>query len=140
MIKSLANRPFLLFTILFLFFSGIFFLLTYIFPALSFDLVVVLSGNFILAAATLISFYLYKKSLRNSSGHYIVRMMYTALLVKMFICLIAITAYTVVKRSGVDKAAIVICFGLYLIYTFVELSVLMQMSKAQKNVKAGSTP
>jgi hypothetical protein len=140
MIKTLASRPFLLFFLLFLVVSGLFIFLNNLSPAISFDLVVVLSGNFILLAATLISFLFYRKSLQNNRGQYIVRMMYSALLAKMFICLIAITAYIMVKRSGVDKLAIMLCLGLYLIYTFVELSVLMQLSKAQKNVKAGSTP
>jgi len=137
--KILVNRPFLVFALLFLFFTGVFFLFKALFPDLSFNLSVVLTGNLILLMATLLSFVFYKRSLVNSRGAYIVRMMYTAMLVKMFICLVAITAYIIAKRSTIDKTAIVICFGLYLIYTFVELSVLMQMSRAQKNVKAGST-
>jgi hypothetical protein len=88
----------------------------------------------------MVSFAFYKKSLYNSRGAYIVGMMYSAMLGKMIICLLAITTYIILKRSAVDKLAIILCFVLYFIYTFTELSVLMKMSKAQKNVKAGSTP
>ena len=134
------NRPIILFGLLFLFFSGLFIICNNLFPTSSFSLPVVLTGNFILFAATIVSFVFYKKSLDNSKGAYIVRMMYSAMLSKMFICLIAIACYIMIRRSAVDKLAIILCFGLYLIYTFAELSVLMKMSKAQKNVKAGSTP
>jgi hypothetical protein len=138
--KLLINRPILLLGLLFLFFSGLFIICNNLFAASLFSLPVVLTGNFILFAATVVSFAFYRKSLDNNKGAYIVRMMYSAMLAKMFICLIAITCYIMVKRSAVDKPGIIICFGLYLIYTFAELSVLMKMSKAQKNVKAGSTP
>lgn len=134
------NRPIVLFGLLFLFFSGLFIICNNLFSASSFSLPVVLTGNFVLFAATIISFAFYKKSLDNNKGTYIVRMMYSALLAKMFICLIAMACYIIVRRSAVDKPAIIICFGLYMIYTFAELNVLMKMSKAQKNVKAGSTP
>src|ERR1700751_5103242 len=140
MIRLLVNRPIVLFGLLFLFLSGLLIICYNLFSGITFSLPVILTGNFILFGATITSFAFYKKSLNNNKGAYIVRMMYSAMLAKMFICLIAITCYIMVKRSAVDKLAIIICFGLYLIYTFAELSVLMKMSKDQKNVKAGSTP
>jgi hypothetical protein len=140
MSRLLLSHPIWLFTGIFLFFSGLFFVFNNFFYSISFSLTVALTGNLVLFAATMVSFLFYKKSLDNQRGAYIVRMMYSAMLAKMFICLLAITAYIIIKRSAVDKLAIILCFGLYLIYTFAELSVLMKMSKAQKNVKAGSTP
>jgi hypothetical protein len=60
-------------------------------------------------------------------------MVYGALFSKMMICLVGVLIYIFIKRSSVDKLGLGICFGLYFIYTFAELSVLMQMSKEQKN-------
>ncbi len=61
------------------------------------------------------------------------RMVYGALFSKMMICLLAALVYIFQKRSAVDKLGLGICFVLYFVYTFAELSVLMQMSKEQKN-------
>jgi len=100
-----------------------------------FDYCVLLAGNILLFGVTAISFYLYSKALRNNNPHAFVRMMYSSLLVKMFACLLATLIYAWLAGRQVNRNGIFGCFGLYLLYTWLEVRVLMQLSKkSPKNV------
>ena len=86
-------------------------------------------GNLVLFSATAFSFYLYSRALRNKNAHLFLRMMYSSLLVKMIFCLAATVLYLIAARKDINKAAIMACFVLYLLYTYVEVKVLMRLSK-----------
>jgi hypothetical protein len=133
MLKRFAHRPWLLFGSVFVLFTSCFIILKYLVAGLQVDYTLLFIGNLVLFLATVTSFSLYKRSLRNNKASYIVRMVYGALFSKMMICLVAVLIYIFIKRSTVDKLGLGISFGLYFIYTFAEISVLMQMSKEQKN-------
>jgi hypothetical protein len=97
------------------------------------DAKVLLAGNGILFAATIISFLLYIKALRNPNVQVFLRMLYGSLLVKMVFCLAATLLYVFLTGKAVSKFAIIGCFILYLLYTFTEVKILMGLSKLQKN-------
>jgi hypothetical protein len=98
------------------------------------DYLVLLSGNGILFLATALSFYLYSKALRNPNTQVFLRMLYTSLLIKMVACLAATLLYIYVAGPAVSKYSIVGCFVLYMLYTYVEVKVLMaQIKKLPKN-------
>ncbi|MBN9380741.1 MAG: hypothetical protein J0H74_08255 [Chitinophagaceae bacterium] len=92
------------------------------------DYRVVLVGNTVLFIATAFSFYLYSKSLRNNNVQVFLRMMYSSLLVKMVLCLAAVLIYLFVSRD-VNKAGIIASLALYVVYTYIEVKVLMRLSK-----------
>lgn len=92
---------------------------------------VLLVGNAILFLATGFSFYLYSKALRNSNVQVFLRMMYSSLLAKMFLCLGATAIYLMLAGKEVNKGGIIGCFVFYIIYTWVEIKVLMGLSKKQ---------
>ena len=92
------------------------------------DYRVLLVGNTTLFLATGISFYLYVKALRDSKVQVFLRMMYSGLLIKMSFCLAATLLY-VFLVNPVSKPAILGCFGLYILYTFAEVKILMRFSK-----------
>jgi hypothetical protein len=96
------------------------------------DATVLLVGNAILFVAIAVSFYLYTKALRNANVQVFLRMLYGSLLVKMVLCLAATLLY-VFLAGKVSKGAIITCFGLYILYTFAEVKILMRFSKLQKN-------
>jgi len=99
------------------------------------DYRVLLGGNILLFGVTAVSCYLYTKALRNNNPHAFVRMMYGSLLIKMVACLVATLIYAWVAGPGVNKIAIFGCFGLYVVYTWLEVKILMQLSKkSPKNV------
>ena len=92
------------------------------------DYRVVLVGNAVLFIATAFSFYLYSRALRNNNTHLFLRMMYSSLLVKMVSVLVAILLYLFVSKD-VNKAGIIASLALYVVYTYVEVKVLMRLSK-----------
>ncbi|RYF99175.1 MAG: hypothetical protein EOO02_17420 [Chitinophagaceae bacterium] len=94
---------------------------------------VLLIGNIILLAATLISFRFYKKSVGNNSPQFFMRMIYSAMFTKMMICLAAAFIYIVTYKKEVSKGGIFACMFLYFLYTFVELAIVMKISKQNKN-------
>jgi len=97
------------------------------------DYRVLLIGNSVLLFATLISFYFYQRALRNNQVHAFLRSIYSGMLLKMAICIAAAFLYILLARHLVSKIAILGCFGLYLVYTFAEVNVLMQRSKQPKD-------
>jgi len=94
---------------------------------------VLLVGNGILFIATLISLYLHKKAISNNNVQAFLRYFYGGMVVRMFICIVAAMTYILIARSGVSKAAIFGCFILYFLYTFVEVRIVMRLSKQQKD-------
>jgi hypothetical protein len=97
------------------------------------DLNVALVGNIILVFITLFSFLLAKRGLNNSNPHAFVRSVYSSVMLKLFVCLIAAFVYISIYKSNLNKPALFICMGLYLVYTFLEVSILMKMLKQKKN-------
>jgi hypothetical protein len=98
------------------------------------DYRVLLAGNVLLFGVTAVSFYLYNKSLRNNNPYAFVRIMYGSLLIKVFTCLLATVIYAWAARGAVSRNAIFGCFGLYIVYTWLEVRILMRLSrKSPKN-------
>jgi hypothetical protein len=93
------------------------------------DFRVLLIGNGILFLATGISFFLYSKALRNQNIQAFLRMVYSSLLIKMVFCIAATLLYLFLAGPEVNKHAILGCFGLYMVYTFLEVKVLMKLTK-----------
>ena len=125
-----AFRPLLL---IFVVTTGLFITLGSRFDSWGIDPDVVLAGNIVLIVATGLSFVLYRKSLLNNRAQVFLRMIYGGMFVKMFICLIGAFIYIVVAQKNVSKGAIFTLMGLYLLYSFVEISVLLKLSKQAQN-------
>jgi len=99
---------------------------------------VAIIGNLVLFVATLISFYLYHKALLNDRVAVFLRMIYGGMFIKMLICLFAAIIYISIAGKSTNKGAIFICMFLYFLYTFLEMSILMKLSKQLKNGQEGS--
>jgi hypothetical protein len=100
---------------------------------------VAIMGNLILFIATLISFYLYYKALQNDRVAVFLRMIYGGMFIKMMLCLFAAIIYISIAGKSTNKGGIFICMFLYFLYTFLEMSILMKLSKQLKNGQAGSS-
>ena len=94
---------------------------------------VLLVGNIILFIATLVSFLFYRRSLGNNHAPFFMRMIYSAMFAKMMICMVSAFIYIVTYKKNVSKGAIFACMFLYFVYTFVELAVVLKLSKEKKN-------
>jgi hypothetical protein len=97
------------------------------------DALVLLIGNLILFLASAGSFFLYNRALHHQNMQFFLRMMYSSLLLKMVFAMGATLLYLFFAGKGVSKYAILCCYGLYLLYSFVEVKVLMRSSKLPKN-------
>lgn len=89
-------------------------------------------GNLVLYASTGISFRFYIKAVNNNSTQFFIRMMYSAMLVKMVVCIAAVLIYAFAIKP-VNKYAILIFFALYFIYTFAEVKIITRLNKEKKN-------
>jgi len=97
------------------------------------DQSVVMIGNILLVFITLFSFLMAKRGLNNSNPHAFVRSVYASVMLKLFVCIIAAFVYISIYKSSLNKPGLFVCMGLYLVYTFLEVSILMKMLKQKKN-------
>lgn len=97
------------------------------------DQSVLIIGNLFLFGITLVSYLLAKRGLTNPNPHAFVRSVYSSILLKLFVCLIAAAIYISIYKTALNKPAFFTLMGLYLVYTFLEVSVLTKALKQQKN-------
>jgi FlaA1/EpsC-like NDP-sugar epimerase len=95
------------------------------------DRMVLAGGNVLLFFVTLVSFGLYSKSLRSTNVHAFVRVMYGSLLIKMLVCLIATFIYASAAGRAVNRNGVIGCFVFYILYTFFEVKILMELTRTQ---------
>ena len=94
---------------------------------------VLIAGNAILFVITLMSFSLAQRGLNSPNAHAFVRAVYGSVMIKLFLCLIAAFIYISIYKANLNKPALFTCMGLYLVYTFMEVSALMKLLRGKKN-------
>ena len=97
------------------------------------DWQVLTAGNVIIYLVTAVSMHLLMKGMNAERTQVFLRNAYSGILVKLFACAAAAFVYILAAGKNVNKPALFACMGLYLVYTFVELSVIMKKSNATKN-------
>jgi len=96
------------------------------------DQEVVIIGNLLLFLVSFLSFALGLRGLKNPNPHVFVRSVYSSMLIKLFLCAIAVFLYAFLNKNY-NKGALFTCMGLYLVYSFMEVSVLMKLLKGKTN-------
>lgn len=130
--KGSPQRPILLFFILL---NGLFILFKAKLMALGFDGDMLIIGNGILFLMTFISSKLLKSSLHAVNSAAFLRGVYGSFLIKFFIVAITVLIYAFLNRSHINKPGLFTLMGLYLVYTFIEISTLLKKTdKAEENV------
>jgi len=94
---------------------------------------VVIYGNLLLFLLTLFSWLLGQRGLKNPNPHAFIRSVYMSVMLKLFVCIIAALIYISINKTGLNKPGLFTCMGLYLVYTFLEVSLLMKLLKGKKN-------
>lgn len=97
-----------------------------------FDHDVLMIGNMVLFLVSLISFLLTFRSIDAKNPHAFVRAIYTGFVAKFFLIVIAAFVY-IMTTSAVNKPSLFACMGLYIIYAFLEVRILLQLLKQKKN-------
>ena len=101
---------------------------------------VLIIGNTLLFLITLTSFVMALKGLKNANPHAFVRSVYGSIMIKLFVAIIATFVYTATSKYQVNRPALFTCMGLYLVYTFIEVSVLTKELKRTPNAPQRSAP
>jgi hypothetical protein len=93
------------------------------------DQSVLILGNLILFIVSLVSFLITRRSLSNPNPNAFVRAMYGSFIIKFFVCAGVAFAYIMATGKEVNKPALFICMGLYVLYTVLEVAALTKILK-----------
>ena len=99
----------------------------------SIDQDVLIIGNLLLFLVSLITFLITYRSLQSTNPNVFVRAMYGGFIIKFFVVAIAAFVYIMATKKNVNKPALFFCMGLYIVYTFFEVSSLLKILKQKKN-------
>lgn len=99
---------------------------------------VLIVGNLVLLGATALSLFFYLRSLRTGKGTELLKYVYAGVFTKLIVCILAVFPYIIIAGKQVNKPALIICAGLYLVYSAMEVAILLKHNKLQKNAQAGS--
>lgn len=119
--------------ILFIILNGLFLTAGKLAAKYNIDTGLLIGGNLVLFIATAVSFFLYYKALRNNNVQAFLRMIYGGMFLKMMICLFTAFIYIMVVGKNVNKGGIIGCLFLYLVYSSIEIALLLKQSKHRKN-------
>jgi hypothetical protein len=92
---------------------------------------VLMVGNLLLFLITVISFFIAQRGLRNPNPHAFTRAVFGSILLKLLLCIVAATVYIATYQKNLNKPALFGCMGLYLVYTFMEVSALTKMLRGR---------
>lgn len=121
--------------IVFIITAGLIFIFREFLQTQGFDWQVLSGGNLFVYLVTAVSMQMLRKGLNAPETNAFLRNAYGGILVKLFACAGAAFIYILLSGKNLNIPALFACMFLYLVYTFVELSVIMKPSSAKKNVK-----
>lgn len=94
---------------------------------------VVIIGNLLMLLITLVSYLILLRGLKSANPHAFVRAVYGSFIIKFFVIAVTAFVYIMIAQKNVSKGALIVSMVIYLIYTFIEVSVLTKLLKQKKN-------
>ncbi len=94
-----------------------------------FNIGFLLVANAILFILTFLGFYIQTKGVRSTNINAFIRGVYSSLLLKMFVIVVAIVIYILVMGGEANKPSILTSMGIYLVYTSLEVIQLMKIAR-----------
>ena len=98
-----------------------------------FEYPVLVFGNIIVFGISFISYYMAVKGLTTKNNHAFFRWVYGSVMLKLFLLAGVAFIYIMMNKKEINKPALFFCMGLYIIYTFIEVSALMKVNKQKTN-------
>lgn len=92
------------------------------------DSSVLLGANAIFLLTNILVFLYQHKALSNPNPNVFIRSVIAGMMLKMFVCAIAVLAYVVIIGKDYNKKAVFISLFFYLIYLAVEVAILMRLN------------
>jgi len=96
------------------------------------DDAVLIIANSLFLIINLITLFIQQKALLNTNPNVFIRSVMAGMMIKMFVCIIAIIFYWFIMGSAFSQASVFAGMLLYLIYLAVEVSLVNKLNK-QKN-------
>ena len=125
-----ARKDFLPMIYLFLGSSLLFLLLWIVVPGRAVDYRVLMAGNGLLFTVGLISMGMSTRAMEHKNVQVFLRLVYGSFLLKFIALAIGAFIYIAIFKKDINKPGLFGCFGLYFIYTFIEVrSVMKQRNK-----------
>ena len=97
------------------------------------DQEVLLLGNGLIFLITLVSYLVAQRGLHHPNPNVFMRTVMGSIMIKMFLLVIVAFIYIAMYKKDLNKPALFISMGLYLVYTFMEVSALMKRLKQKTN-------
>lgn len=97
------------------------------------DADVLVIGNTLIFLISLLSLYFHIKGFLDKNVQVFLRSVYGSLMIKMFGLAAIAAIYILVMKKEVNKPALFICMGLYVLYTIIEIRQVFQLLKEKKN-------
>ena len=129
--QSLKN--FLPAIIIFLVLNSVFLAFVKKLESWGFDYSVLVFGNIIVFGISFLSYWMAMRGLTTKNNHAFFRWVYGSVMLKLFLLAGVAFVYIMMSQKEVNKPGLFFCMGLYIIYTFIEVSALMKVNKQKTN-------
>ena len=125
-----VERSFLLpLLLVFLFCNGLFLIMKMPLAKLGIDNYVLIIANSLFLIIAIITSVIQKKALQNVNPNVFIRSVMAGMMIKMFVCIIAIIIYWFVAKQNFSTATVFAAMLVYLIYLAVEVILVSKMNK-----------
>ena len=98
-----------------------------------FDYTVLVIGNLLIFGISFLSYWMAVRGLTTKNTHAFFRWVYGSVMLKLFLLAGVAFVYIMMNKKEVNKPALFFCMGLYIFYTFIEISALMKVNKQKTN-------
>ncbi len=98
-----------------------------------FDRGFLIIANLLLFSLCIAGLFLQRKGIQSDNTHGFIRSIYSAMLLKIFVCLAAVMIYIFSNTSTINKPALFASMGIYFVYTSIEVAALMTALRKKRN-------
>ncbi|MFT3948652.1 MAG: hypothetical protein QM763_16940 [Agriterribacter sp.] len=119
------SKGFLPIGALFIILTGLFLLFSSTLRQYNFDIKLLLWGNLFLFLLSSISFFIQYNALKASNPQAFTRYFYLSFVIKFILVAITVLVYSL-NTKAINRNAILLCMGLYLVYVFIEMSFVLK--------------
>lgn len=127
------RKGYLTITGLFIFLSLLIFFAKDILNEHGFDTAVLYVANLVLFLITIAGFWLQQRASGSSNPNAFVRSVTGAMMLKLFVGMLAVFAYAFVLKEHLNKPSLFASMGMYILYTVIEVSALTKALRKNKN-------
>jgi hypothetical protein len=95
------------------------------------DYPVVLGSNVLFFLVSLFVFNMQFRAMHNSNPNVFIRSVMSGMIIKVFVCVIAVVAYYFLSKAAFNKPAVYAAMVIYIVYLVVEVRTVMKLNKSK---------